>query len=190
MGKWYEQGDDYTPTQEASSAPADWHSPVPVPFLVVKSGTAFEFMVAPRLTGNAHTDQHTRAELPRVLTELKNALEWLGAGAKTAAGYGRMVDVKALQMQEAAKNLAAAGIKVGDQVWENASLTWEKGLSKLTITCKAPKESVSVSRTEGKKWFDALPEASRKKLERGKPVEARVTVWKQGNQITLLSILP
>lgn len=99
MGKWYEKGGDYTAAMQASAAPADWHNPMPVPFLVVKQGTDFNFMVAPRTTGNKDTDAVTVAELPRVMAELKNALEWLGAGAKTAVGYGRMKEDEAAVTQ-------------------------------------------------------------------------------------------
>jgi len=90
MGKWYEKGGDYTPLDEATTAPADWHSPVPIPFMVVKAATDFNFMIAPRTTGNTQADAQTLADLPTAMQALKDALEWLGAGAKTAAGYGRM----------------------------------------------------------------------------------------------------
>lgn len=76
MGKWYEKGDENNP-------PADWYSPVPVPFLVVQPKTKFHFMIAPRIIG---------ADVSKAMQELKNALEWIGAGAKTASGYGRMLD--------------------------------------------------------------------------------------------------
>lgn len=188
MGKWYEKGDAYTAAQEATTAPADWHSPVPVPFLVVKSGASFNFMVAPRLTGDNNTDAHIRAELPRVLQELKNALEWLGAGAKTAAGYGRMVDVQTREAEQRAANLAQAGIAVGEETWE-ATLSWEKGPSKLQIKpSDTSKKAFSVAGSEGKKHFDALPEASRKKLNNGKAITAKVQVEIKGNQSILLGI--
>ena len=44
---------------------------------------AYVFHIAPR--SGVQTDT-----LEQVLTALKNALEWLGAGAKTSAGYGYM----------------------------------------------------------------------------------------------------
>ena len=45
------------------------------------------------------TDAVIRAELPCVRAERKNALEWLGAGAKTAVGYGRMKEDEAAVTQ-------------------------------------------------------------------------------------------
>lgn len=66
----------------SGAVPGDWLSPVPIPFLVVAAGTAFQFGIAPRTTdGKEH--------LETVAEWLKNALQWLGAGAKTAVGYGR-----------------------------------------------------------------------------------------------------
>lgn len=85
MDKWYEQGGTIQNwQQEPDKVPADWHAPVPVPFLAVKEAKLL-FGIAPRRPEFA-------AELPQVFDALKQALDWLGAGAKTAAGYGRMVE--------------------------------------------------------------------------------------------------
>lgn len=191
MGKWYEQGGDYSAAHQATAAPADWHSPVPVPFLVVKSGTDFTFMVAPRLTGNPEADQLTRAELPKVLAQLKNALEWLGAGAKTAAGYGRMVDQTARALEQQAESLKQSGIKTGADVVDATLTSWNKGASKLsfTLTVDGQKKAQESSGANAKKLFDALPEAVRKKLEKGKMVDAKVRVERKGNQFDLKEIL-
>ncbi len=80
MGDWYSKGDESQHNDK--NIPADWHEPIPVPFLVVKK-TSFMFHIAPR--SGVKTD-----ELASVLLALAQALEWLGAGAKTAAGYGYM----------------------------------------------------------------------------------------------------
>lgn len=188
MGQWYERGADYTSAVQATTAPADWHSPVPVPFLVVKSGTDFHFMVAPRLTGNPDIDRHTCAELPQVLEALKNALEWLGAGAKTAVGYGRMVDREVLTAQQTASNLEAAGIQTGEAVWD-ANLTWNKGKSSLEVKpTDNSKKPFTVVAPKGKAHLDLLTETSRNKLDKGKAVRARVRVKILGNQTTLIAI--
>lgn len=73
----YYQSDDKNP-------PADWCGPTPIPFLTVAAGQGFLFAVAPRRREDA-------ADLARVLTWLEEALAWMGAGGKTAAGYGRFV---------------------------------------------------------------------------------------------------
>lgn len=64
--------------------PADWRSPTPIPFLVAVAGTKFLFGAVPcaPLQGN---------EIQSVFGWLESALAWIGAGAKTAVGYGRMV---------------------------------------------------------------------------------------------------
>jgi len=62
--------------------PGDWRSPVPIPFLVTAAGAKLLFAVLPR-AGAAPED------LERVWTWIEEALDWAGAGAKTAVGYGR-----------------------------------------------------------------------------------------------------
>ncbi len=74
-GPWYSNGE----------APGDWHDPVPIPFLTVADGQTFQFLIAPRQPGIVA--DVADAEAARIW--LKDALEWCGAGAKTAAGYGR-----------------------------------------------------------------------------------------------------
>lgn len=82
MGEWYAEGDQITDvTTQSDRVPADWHSPVPVPFLVADKPD-FQFCIAPR--GEA-----AKLELEQVFKALEYALECLGAGAKTAVGYGR-----------------------------------------------------------------------------------------------------
>jgi CRISPR-associated protein Cmr6 len=100
MGKWYERGGQIRDvTKDADKLPADWHDPIPVPFLVVTQAT-FLFCVAPRR-------KEFTAQLPQVIQAVQDALDWLGAGAKTAVGYGRMVkDDAALKELRAA--IAAA----------------------------------------------------------------------------------
>jgi len=77
---------------QGNQPPGDWYSPVPVPFLTVAAGQTFVFAVAPRRPGpDAAEETDTAAGW---LTE---ALANLGAGAKTAAGYGLFLpDEKAL----------------------------------------------------------------------------------------------
>ncbi|WP_295401717.1 type III-B CRISPR module RAMP protein Cmr6 [uncultured Thiocystis sp.] len=85
LGKWYEQGGEIADwRREPDKIPADWHAPVPVPFLVAKKPKLL-FGIAPR-------NKEFAAELDAVFAALKQALEWLGAGAKTAVGYGVMAE--------------------------------------------------------------------------------------------------
>ncbi|MEI8209701.1 MAG: type III-B CRISPR module RAMP protein Cmr6 [Methylococcales bacterium] len=81
MGKWYSDGDENRDLKP-EALPADWHEPIPVTFLAVKQAQ-FIFSIAPR-----KVQQQT--QLTEVFKALEQALEWLGAGAKTGAGYGYM----------------------------------------------------------------------------------------------------
>jgi len=91
-GDWYAKGSE-KPARDGSNVPADWHDPTPIPFLVVDKGASFQFAVAKRAGSDI--------ELDKVIEALQNALEWIGAGAKTAAGYGKMsVDIDSLPANE------------------------------------------------------------------------------------------
>jgi len=82
MGDWYERGGEEK--HDHANIPADWHAPVPVTFLAVKSCTLL-FGIAPR------TKEPDTKELDELMEMLSEALEWVGAGTKTAVGYGRFV---------------------------------------------------------------------------------------------------
>lgn len=64
-----------------SAPPADYLSPIPVPFLAVAGRQDFRFALAPRKSGGEEA-------VERGAKLLKEALETIGAGAKTAVGYG------------------------------------------------------------------------------------------------------
>jgi len=85
-GDWYAKGNE-EPKRDGTNVPADWHDPNPIPFLVVDKGASYQFAVAKRASSEINLDE--------VLAELKNALEWIGAGAKTSAGYGRFSEGEA-----------------------------------------------------------------------------------------------
>lgn len=82
-GPWY-QG-------ETNAIPADWHSPTPIPFLTVAPDQTFVFAVLPRNQLN----QQDQEDCKDAADLLKEALETLGAGAKTAVGYGQFVEAQA-----------------------------------------------------------------------------------------------
>lgn len=82
MAKWYEQGHRIQNINtDHEKIPADWHDPVPVPFLVIREGS-FHFMIAA-------LDPGEQEALAEVMEHLETALATVGIGAKTAAGYGR-----------------------------------------------------------------------------------------------------
>lgn len=72
--------------------PADWQSPVPVPFLSVAPGAEFRFALASRQrlqpSGALEPLEQVAGRLDRTRAWLRQALE-AGLGGKTSAGYGR-----------------------------------------------------------------------------------------------------
>jgi CRISPR-associated protein Cmr6 len=76
-GPWYQDG----------KMPGDWHSPNPIPFLTVAPGQTFLFAVLPRNPSN----EKDRKDCAAAADLLVRALETLGAGAKTAVGYGQFI---------------------------------------------------------------------------------------------------
>ncbi len=63
---------------ENGSAPGDWESPTPVPFLTVQAGVKFTFFF--RALGSE--------DLGPIKRLLPVALDWLGIGGKKSSGYG------------------------------------------------------------------------------------------------------
>jgi len=74
-------GPYYSEFSKELEPPADWHSPIPIPFLAVDAGQEFLFGLIPRCDGGK--------DCRKVDAWLKEALHSIGAGAKTAVGYGR-----------------------------------------------------------------------------------------------------
>ncbi|MDP2323233.1 MAG: type III-B CRISPR module RAMP protein Cmr6, partial [Gammaproteobacteria bacterium] len=74
---------------EKAAPPEDWENPNIVNFLAVAPGTEFEFAVAARRKG----DPEGERLVGLAKQWLDAALVWLGAGAKTNAGYGRFKGV-------------------------------------------------------------------------------------------------
>lgn len=100
-GKWYEAGDEIKDLQsDAAKVPGDWHDPIPSPFLVVRRAK-YLFAIASRRGVD-------RAPVGEAFTALTKALELLGAGAKTAAGYGRMIESRAAYEQLSSEVRAAS----------------------------------------------------------------------------------
>lgn len=84
VSPWYQASPgELTPAK----APADWHAPTPIPFLTVAAGQTFQFALLPATT--LSSSRAADKVLEQTLSWLKLALNWLGAGAKTSAGYGR-----------------------------------------------------------------------------------------------------
>ena len=187
MGKWYEKGGEIDANNFAKVAPGDWHSPVPVPFLVVSKGAKFQFAIAPRLIGEAAADARALSNVALAMGALKDALEWVGAGAKTSVGYGRMVDVAAEQAKDLAKNLKDAGIAIGQETWLAANVSWNKGKVELTVDYNGVK-CAPLTQQAARDMRATLGDELIAKLEKGKPVKAIAVVDVLGGRKTLVSL--
>lgn len=75
----------YDPYYQHGDIPGDWHSPIPIPFLAVARGQWFLFGLLPRQPGS----EQDCKDCAQVAVWLDGALGELGAGAKTAVGFGR-----------------------------------------------------------------------------------------------------
>lgn len=88
--------------QNPAKPPADYLSPIPVFFLTVAPGYDFEFFLAARKDPKS---EQAKQDLATGLRLLQEALETLGAGGKTAVGYGVFKESKtAQQKREAEQN--------------------------------------------------------------------------------------
>jgi len=95
----------YGPYYQDQETPGDWHSPVPIPFLAVEAGQEWQAAILPTNGG----EEIDRQQLGQLADDLADALDWLGAGAKTAVGYGRFTrdDASEKRLRQAAERRRA-----------------------------------------------------------------------------------
>ncbi|MFV0476269.1 MAG: type III-B CRISPR module RAMP protein Cmr6 [Parahaliea sp.] len=171
-----------------SITPHDSGQPNPISFLTVPPGSGFCFYVQCNLT-------HLQRITPELAAEGKwknllsaafeHAFEWLGFGAKTAVGYGQMIDKVAISQQQEAKckqNLEAAGIKTGSMHWEKARVSaTNPGAGTITIAGPDGRQA------EGK-LFSHLSDAAKKRLKKKKAVFVDAEIEEKGNLIEITSL--
>jgi CRISPR-associated protein Cmr6 len=115
----------YDPYYQHGEIPGDWHSPIPIPFLAVARDQSFLFGLLPRQPGS----ERDRDDCARVADWLDEALGELGAGAKTAVGFGRFGSDKDAQARFEQRRATAAN----DQAAIKAAETGAAGLSKVAL---------------------------------------------------------
>ncbi len=123
----------YGPYYQSGEMPGDWHSPIPIKFLATDAG--FEWQVAV-LGSRGPLSEEERTFVENLLT---GALEWSGAGAKTAVGYGRFERITAKeelwkrerqkQVDQAYEAATKATERAGDStdLWELKDLAEKDG---------------------------------------------------------------
>ena len=81
--------------------PGDWRSPTPIPFLSAAAQCTFLFAILPGKDTDA-------SHMNRAWCFIGDALAWAGAGAKTAVGYGRLVEAGGTAQMEQRRTRSAA----------------------------------------------------------------------------------
>tara|TARA_R110002167_G_scaffold366450_1_gene597494 strand:- start:250 stop:1413 length:1164 start_codon:yes stop_codon:yes gene_type:complete len=165
MGKWYENGGDPSKVTKSDALPGDWHSPVPVPFLVTRKASLL-FSISARPGSNI--------ALEPVLEALESALAWLGVGSKTAIGYGHMTlnDTPIQRIRQAINVEAEAAIE------KLADSQLSEQLRILKNVRKQFDEEQSQGKNPGAPSRDQLRELS----------EADFAHWSQKDKTTLLAL--
>lgn len=154
-GPWYQKPSE----NEAYKAPGDWHAPIPIPFLAVEAGQSFCFGIMPRDLA----DEKGKEDCAKVLVWLKEALEWLGAGAKTAIGMGRFEPPR------------ESALSVTEEVWENVILVYDPGQRAVVANMADSRKATGINIATCPLIGDEVIAKIKKKT-----VKARVTVTPAG----------
>ncbi len=179
------QGDYYT--EGSASVPADWHQPVPVPFLTVALGTPFRFYFR-----SLSVDMQ-QEDLVKVEALLKISLDWLGAGGKTSGGYGvfTSVDGSAASPSRSRPDGQLAR-ELGDpdrETWHAALVSYDPGGGVLRAASAG--NTAESRQQEAKLLIEKLsPEARERMVERKKrkSITADVDVERVGRSWWLVAV--
>lgn len=164
---------------DENETPADWHAPVPVPFLTVGECTPFLFALASR------NPEREGEDLERTEALLDTVFRDLGLGGKTAAGYGLFAPD---ELEEV--------VPVGPVVWRQAVVQWKPNESVLEATAEAGTahckgeaaravldtlDPASHQRLTGKVPAGDGKKAKKKKKKKRKPLRRDVEVIPKGS---------
>lgn len=114
-------GDYYQNDKNITKTPHNSESPTPIPFLAVAAGSRFCFHVECQ---PARLTPALREQWPALIeAAFEHAGQWLGFGAKTAVGYGRMqLDPAIAQAREEEREKQHAADKAAAQAAARAAL--------------------------------------------------------------------
>ena len=149
MGKWYEKGGKVP--QASNSQPGDWHSPVPVGYLTARN-LHLQFAIVPRPGSGAQAE--VQKELGMLWQALDAALQWLGAGSKTALGFGLM------QSQESKEQ---ARLENAEQ-WHAAKTNFNRGNGALVLSKDGKTASALADKAQA--LLKSLPDAVQDKIKK------------------------
>lgn len=160
-GKWYAEGGTITNVAtQPEKIPADWHDPNPISFLAVDKDTSFLFSIAPSPRMLARDTKETiEKTLTEIIEYLDDALDWLGAGAKTATGYGQMISEEHKEQEQIKQaidwlNEAIEALKNDkDFKGQSEENLWKKALSEKWLRA-SPELQKPILELIKKKWKD------------------------------------
>lgn len=146
MGSWYDSGDQHP--GGAANTPADWHAPNPVVFLAA-ADVVMSFAVTPRVRPGMTSAQREEARtLAKLASQaLSDALEHLGAGAKTAAGYGTFTMLDDKQRKAAEQRVKAREAKQHERA--QAAADAQKSPERRTVDALISKMEVPANQQAG-----------------------------------------
>ena len=169
--------------------PHDAESPIPVPFLAVPAGSAFDFHLVCHTEGLPQSLQNRWRTL--LDTSFKHAFDWLGFGAKTAVGYGAMASIaaKAPERPGAGPTITQAAPEAVEMVWPAARLTLNPGTGEIKAHFEG-KATAALRNQDAEAMRSALGDRANK-LKKDKELKnVTVKVQLQGNFIKLLGLAP
>lgn len=163
--------------RDGGKPPTDFDDPIPVPFLVIKPGACFLFV----LDTPEGWEQFT-----------KSLLQWclchLGVGAKTNAGYGYFINPDSDAATQKQAPASAATIPVQNEIWSNANLRYDR--SKRILSASWRGMTAEASETETKQLLEKLPKEYRDSiLNEGKSPPVTVEVERVGNKRKIVRIV-
>jgi CRISPR-associated protein Cmr6 len=120
---------------QKSEPPGDWDDPVPVYFLAVPAGQMFSFAVSRR------RDDVPEEHFALAGQWLAGALMHLGAGAKTATGYG------AFRLEQATEHAAQASVCDDSATWKAACANGTREECEVTLELVTPAFLAGASQT-------------------------------------------
>lgn len=143
-------------------------------------------------SGDAAADALARQDCAAAMEQLSEAPQWMGAGAKTAAGYGRMLSEATLEQAKAARAqaaLAQSGIKLGQETWEGATFTWDPGRRALNVTSSTGRTAKSDgAEAEALVSAGVSKEDAARMQKKGKKLKGTAFVEAVGNRVKVVRI--
>jgi CRISPR-associated protein Cmr6 len=172
--------------------PNDAESPIPVPFLAVPAGSAFDFHVVCALGRLPSALRETWQTSMRAAFE--HAFDWLGFGAKTAVGYGAMkappsAPAKRTSTAPQAPANPTPQVDPLDEIWPAAKLTLNPGTGEIKAYFGG-KTTAGLKGEAAQTLLAALGERAAK-LKKAKELKnIPVRVRQESNLIVLTGIEP